>query len=233
MGLIQKVLATLLLSGLGGVAFAPAVLSIEGNERLSGIASVLDGDTIELAGVRIRIYGIDAPEGAQRCKGPKQEWLCGRAATRALERMTSGKTLSCAGRGVDDYGRLLAVCNVDRVDVGASLVRQGFAWAFVKYSKIYLDDERQAREARLGVFEVENVNPWDFRAARWEGARQTVESDRAPDCPIKGNINREGGRVYHLPWQASYPRTKINERTGERWFCSIAEAEKAGWHPAR
>ena len=229
---MQKTLTQLFLAALGCVWFAPAASSIQGNERLSGIAIVLDGDTIEVEAVRIRLYGIDAPEGAQRCNGLKQDWQCGRAATRALERMTRGKTLSCAGRGVDDYGRLLAVCHVDGIDVGASLVRQGFAWAFVKYSKIYVDDERQAREARRGVFEVENIAPWEFRAARWEGARQTVESDRARDCPIKGNISRDGSKIYHLPWQASYPKTKINEQAGERWFCSMAEAEKAGWRVA-
>lgn len=229
----RSIWSVLLLSALGIMGVTPSAAGLKGNEGLSGAAIVLDGDTIEVEGVRVRLYGIDAPEGAQRCKGPKQDWQCGRAATRALERMTRGKTVSCAGRGVDNYSRLLAVCRADGVDVGASLVRQGFAWAFIKYSKIYVDDETQAREARRGVFEVENIAPWDFRAARWDGARKTVESDRARDCPIKGNISRDGGRIYHLPWQASYARTRINERTGERWFCSIVEAEKAGWRIAR
>ncbi len=62
---------------------------------------------------------------------------------------------------------------------------------------------------------------------------QPSQADRARACPIKGNISRSGSRIYHLPWQASYARTKIDERAGERWFCDQGEAERAGWRRAR
>ncbi len=205
----------------------------KGTETLSGTVVVLDGDTVDFDEGRVRIHGIDAPEGAQSCRSERGDWACGRAATRAMERLTHDKKVTCEGRGVDDYGRLLGVCKVDGVDVGASLIRQGLAWAFVKYSRTYVQEEAEARLERRGVFAVENTPPWDFRSARWEGARKAADADRGRECPIKGNISRNGNRIYHMPWQTSYPRTKINERMGERWFCSAVEAEKAGWRQAR
>ena len=43
---------------------------------------------------------------------------------------------------------------------------------------------------------------------------------------IKGN---DRSMKYHLPGSADYDRTRIDESRGERWFCSVAEAEAAGW----
>ncbi|WP_046866739.1 thermonuclease family protein [Microvirga massiliensis] len=201
---------------------------------VAGIAHILDGDTIEIDGTRIRLFGIDAPEGAQRCKDRRgNEWACGRAATRALERLINGQTVTCQGDAHDDYGRLLAVCTTASGEINAALVSQGFAWAFVKYSDAYVTVEAEARKAGRGVFAVDNEPPWAFRAKKWEGATESAEADRQRKCPIKGNISRTGVRIYHLPWQASYARTTVNEKAGERWFCDEAEAERAGWRRAR
>lgn len=65
-----------------------------------------------------------------------------------------------------------------------------------------------------------------YRARRWQEA-----GSKAPgNCPIKGNINREGKRIYHTPWgDRFYERTRINEKKGERWFCSEKEALEAGF----
>ena len=207
--------------------------ALTGRATISGSARVLDGDTVEIAAVRVRIFGIDAPEGAQTCEGSKGRWDCGKRATAALRRLTAGKQVACKGRDLDAYGRLLAVCNVQGVDVGEAMVRQGLAWAFVRYSDVYSASEKVARAEKRGVFAVETPPPWEFRAERWEGAAQSVQVDRARACPIKGNISRRGSRIYHLPWQASYAKTKINERAGERWFCDEGEAERAGWRRAR
>ena len=112
------------------------------------------------------------------------------------------------------------------------MVRDGLAWAFVCYSDTYTAEEREARQARRGVFAADNQPPWEYRAAKWEGARETAGADRARTCPIKGNVSRKGERVYHLPWQRDYARTKIDERAGERWFCDEAQATRAGWRKA-
>jgi hypothetical protein len=135
--------------------------------------------------------------------------------------------------GLDDYGRLLALCITPRGGLNEAMVRQGLAWAFVRYSDAYVEVETKAKEAKRGVFAVQTMPPWEFRAQRWEGATQTAEADRQRRCPIKGNISRSGERIYHLPWQSTYARATINERAGERWFCDECEAERAGWRRAR
>jgi hypothetical protein len=111
-------------------------------------------------------------------------------------------------------------------------VRDGLAWAFIKYSRAYVDAEAEARRAKRGVFAVENAAPWEYRAERWERAAQRSEAERSRQCPIKGNIGRSGERIYHMPWQRDYGRVAINERNGERWFCDEGEAESAGWRRA-
>jgi hypothetical protein len=112
-------------------------------------------------------------------------------------------------------------------------LRQGLAWAFVKYSDTYVGAEAEARVGRRGVFAAANQPPWEFRAKRWEGAVESAEADKQRKRPIKGNVSRSGERIYHMPWQASYARTKIDERHGERWFCDEGEAERAEWRWAR
>lgn len=146
--------------------------------------------------------------------------------------LTAGRTVTRRGHGLDDYGRLLAVCNTPRGELNEAMVRQGLAWAFVRYSDAYTPAEAAARAARKGVLAAQNLPPWEFHAQRWEGATQTADADRQRRCPVKGNISRSGERIYHLPWQSTYARAKINERAGERWFRDEGEAEPAGWRRA-
>ena len=89
-----------------------------------------------------------------------------------------------------------------------------------------MPEEAAARETRAGLWQTDFQAPWEYRAKRWEVAVQ-----EAPEgCPIKGNINREGERIYHTPWGSPwYGRTKISADQGERWFCSEREALDAGW----
>jgi hypothetical protein len=117
-------------------------------------------------------------------------------------------------------------------ELNASLVRQGLAWAFAKYSNTYVADEAETKPARRGVFAAQNEPPWDFRAHRWERAINSADAAQRR-CPIKGNVSRSGERIYHMPWQSSYEKTAVNEAKGERWFCDEGEAERAGWRRAR
>ena len=110
------------------------------------------------------------------------------------------------------------------------LAGEGLAWAFVRYSSDYVAEETAARTAKRGVWQAASEPPWEFRAERWAGAAQTAPR---PDCPIKGNVNDEGERIYHTPWSPWYGKTKIDEAKGEAWFCDEAEALAAGWRPAR
>ncbi len=147
--------------------------------------------------------------------------------------MTKGQEVTCRGDSHDDYGRLLAVCTTGSGEINNALVRQSLAWAFVKYSDAYRSSEAEARSSRRGVFAAENQPPWEFRAKRWENAIESVEADKQRDCPIKGNVSRSGERIYHMPWQSTYARVKIDEENGERWFCTEGDAERAGWRRAR
>ena len=134
---------------------------------VSGRAKVIDGDTLHIAGTRIRLEGIDAPEAKQTCtrKG-KGLWDCGRAATDYLKHMTGGRKVTCESAGEDRYGRMLGWCAVDGKDINDAMVRSGFAWAFVRYSKRYVSAEHEAREAQAGIWQGEAEPAWEFRARR-------------------------------------------------------------------
>ena len=194
---------------------------------VSGQARVIDGDTLDIDGVRIRLEGIDAPETGQRCSRRLIGlWPCGTAATEALARLTEGKRVECGPRGVDKYGRMLAICRAEGQDINAWMVRHGLAWAFVRYSTAYVAEEKAARAERLGIWQAETETAWDYRAKRW-----TAAEDKAPEgCAIKGNVTRHG-RIYHMPWSPWYTRIHMDADKGKRWFCSEAEAIAAGWRP--
>jgi len=132
--------------------------------RLIGKAWVIDGDTIDMSGTRIRLSGIDAPESAQSCTDAgKRSWLCGRAATRELKDHIAGRQLACEWSGLDRYRRLLAVCALpDGSDVNAWMVRQGWALAY-GYSTPYRSEEAEAQGAKRGIWTGTFMAPWDWR----------------------------------------------------------------------
>ena len=199
--------------------------------RITGTASIIDGDTIDIGPVRIRLHGIDAPEAGQRCgKVNGGTWPCGDEAIRRLAELIEGKQIECTADDRDVYGRIIAVCRVDGVDVNAELVREGLAWAFLRFSDDYAALEAEAKAAGRGVWQGEAQTPWDYRADKWARA---AEASPRHGCPIKGNISNDGERIYHTPWSPSYDRTKIDEAKGERWFCDEAEAQVAGWRAAK
>jgi endonuclease YncB( thermonuclease family) len=188
---------------------------------------VIDGDTFRLDGEVIRIHGIDAPETGQKCESEHgRTYRCGVAAAKALEQLLERSPPDCEGRERDDYGRLIAICMAGEEDIGATLVIQGLALAFRRFSDDYVTEEDAAREAHRGLWQGTFEAPWEYRARRWDISKDTAPN---PACPIKGNINRNGEHIYHAPWSPSYDRTKIDESKGERWFCSEGEAIASGW----
>ncbi len=199
--------------------------------EITGKARVIDGDTVDIGPVRIRLHGIDAPESDQTCtRASGGKWNCGAASTRRLADLIDGKQVTCLARDRDAYGRIIGICLNDGVDLNALLVREGLAWAYVRFSEDYLPEEKEARAGDIGIWQAETIPAWDYRAQRWE--RAAAASPR-PGCPIKGNINRQGERIYHTPWSPWYDRVQIDESSGERWFCDEAEAEAAGWRSPR
>lgn len=192
---------------------------------ISGAVRVIDGDTIVVDGRHIRLEGIDAPEIGQRCgRRLFGTWACGAAAAEALVAAVKGRTVACESRGKDGYGRTLGICFADGQDVNAYMVREGFAWAFVKYSKSYVREEAEAKSARAGIWTGEAEPAWLFRQNRWARAEYAAPQG----CAIKANISAHG-RVYYMPWSPRYASVKIEEEKGERWFCNEADAIDAGW----
>jgi len=196
-----------------------------GPGAIGGSAKVVDGDTIVVGGTRIRLEGIDAPEAGQIChRRPAGDWPCGSEATAALAGLLEGKLVRCEPMGIDRYGRSLGVCFLDGEDVNAWMVRQGHAWAFVRYSTRYVAEEGEARAKGLGIWQGEATPAWEYRARRW-----AVVEPKAPErCAIKGNVTGRG-KIYHMPWSPWYAQIDMAAGGGRRWFCTEAEALAAGW----
>jgi len=218
--------------------------------EISGTPRIVDGDTVEIGQTKIRLLGIDAPETDQICLNAKGDRrACGIAARDELTRHSNGQIWECTTTERDQYGRSLASCFIEGEDVSKWMVRSGWALSFVKYSHVYDADEIAAREARAGLWSGSFIAPWDWRhrnkatimlgAASVPVNAQTIllgavsaSSAPSPECLIKGNISRKGGRIYHLPGQLNYAQINMSKGLGERWFCTEAEADAAGWRKA-
>jgi endonuclease YncB( thermonuclease family) len=210
--------------------------------EITGIPRIVDGDTVEIGQVKIRLSGIDAPETDQICLDEKGEkWACGITA--------NGQAWECTTSGTDQYSRSLANCFIVSEDVSAWMVRSGWALSFVRYTHAYDADEAAARDAGAGLWSGSFIAPWDWRHRNKTtiilgrasvpvnaqtillGAVSASEAP-SPECVIKGNVNRKGERIYHLPGQLNYAQINMTKGLGERWFCTEAEAEAAGWRRA-
>ncbi|WP_212742883.1 thermonuclease family protein [Sphingomonas sp. 2SG] len=200
-----------------------------------GSARAIDGDTLRIGATRIRLYGIDAPELHQLCGRGSRRNPCGRTAADALGRAVEGRTVTCMPMDVDRYGRTVAVCRSAGRDVGEELVSRGLAVAYRRYSTRYVGTEDVAHTKRLGMWSDVFQPPAEFRALRrGDGARPgEAVSAPNPSCTIKGNVSSKGARIYHVPGGRDYAKVRIAPPKSERWFCSEAEAEAAGWRPAR
>lgn len=201
---------------------------------LSGQVKATDGDSLRMGNARIRLYGVDAVETAQRCDLNGESWKCGRASRKKLERLTKGKTIECEVKDMDRT-RFVSVCTADGVDLGAEMVRSGWAVAYTQYSMNYVADEAAAKAERRGLWRSNFARPHDWRASRraqvWQAAERQVPP--STDCLVKGNISRDGTKIFHSPGQADYARTRVSVSSGERWFCSKSEAIEAGWRAAK
>ncbi len=131
----------------------------DGRDEISGRAKVIDGDSLEIGRTRIRLAGIDAPEGGQ----PH-----GNAARRALERLAGSGMVKCISRGRDRYERMLAVCYAGKVNLNRRQVRGGHAWDYARYSYgEYAGLERAARREGLGLWAgADPLPPWEWRHRR-------------------------------------------------------------------
>src|SRR5205823_14624619 len=105
-------------------------------DNFVGQASVIDGDTLEIHGTHIRLWGIDAPESSQLCRGEdSSQYRCGAQAANDLDAYIARRAVNCVALSLDRYGRTVATCSVDGADLGEWLVRNGLALDWPQYSK--------------------------------------------------------------------------------------------------
>ena len=193
---------------------------------LTGKADIVDGDTIKVSGIPVRLYGIDAPEGRQTCQRDGKTYGCGKQATQALANLIAGQSVQCEIVGRDDYARALGVCTAADTELNRTMVRDGWALAFVKYSDRYAADQGAAEAAKAGLWAGSFVKPWEWRLGEAQAAQKTRP------CAIKGNINGKASASIIYRSSSSIPELRIDESKGERWFCTEQEARAAGWRRA-
>jgi endonuclease YncB( thermonuclease family) len=144
--------------------FAPLFVAMSAPAgQIVGYARVVDGDTIEVQGTRIRLHGIDAPEMDQHCKRANVPVACGQEAKAALARIIGGGTVACDAHGLDRYGRTIASCVAHGSDIEREMVREGWAVAYTRYSLAYVADEVVARAAKRALWDGEFDAPEEWR----------------------------------------------------------------------
>ena len=144
------------------VLIATFILLITQNVS-SNTVHVIDGDTIKIGNKKIRFSGIDAPELNQYCFKNGKKILCGVLAKKALVKKIGNKIPKCVIEGKDIYKRILAECFINEKSLSKFLVRNGYAFAYRKYSKKFIQDEEFARKNKLGLWSMQFDYPWVFR----------------------------------------------------------------------
>ena len=209
---------------------------------VSGIGHAKDGDSLTVEEREIRLFGIDAPEFDQTCQRDGLRWACGAEAANQLSALVTGKTVRCEQVGTDQYDRMLARCRVGATDINRTMVALGFAVAYRRYSSDYVSIEASAKGNKLGLWAGQFESPSDYRHMKEAPARTKPTSHRGDrkaaassnwagrakaNCNIKGNRNRKGQWIYHLPGMPYYDQTRPEEI-----FCTEAEAQAAGYRRA-
>lgn len=150
----------LLLSAL----FVFALPMVAQARTIQGVPYVIDGDTLDIQGQRVRLFGINAPESKQACGNAGEQWSCGQAATEALRQIVGRQAVTCQVRDTDAYGRSVSTCVTGRgEDVSAVMVERGMANAYRRYSTAYVGLENQARADGVGVWSGDYVDPETYR----------------------------------------------------------------------
>ena len=160
-----------------------------------GQIRIVDADTIILNKEKIRLHGIDAPEIQQSCYIEDQAWSCGKEATEYLKKLFEGvstQSLHCKISSKDRYGRSIGVCYIGEININSNLVENGWALAYTEYSKDYIIYQKLASENKVGIWQGDFVEPWNWRKAI------RVKAIKKNGCVIKGNISSNGKKIYHL-----------------------------------
>lgn len=136
------------------------------NKELTGIARVVDGDSIFVDKNEIRLFEIDAPEYRQTCFNAKnQEYDCGKVSTKFLKKLINNKKVSCFYAEKDVYNRFLAKCFLDKISINHEIIKNGMAviYNFNIASDEIIEIENQAKESRLGIWQGAFELPKQYR----------------------------------------------------------------------
>lgn len=156
------------------VRFSPAVLVLLAilisapafSQSIAGKAQIVSGDIIEINRRHIRLFGIAAPLPGQICTAKGKPWACGQNATFALSAIVERQWVHCKTSGPAKGRTIVAVCRLagaDGPDIGAAIVRQGWALADRRQSNNYVEDEDHARKARAGIWVGDFAAPWKVK----------------------------------------------------------------------
>ena len=181
---------------------------------VSRYLTVSDGDGFMVAGLRVRLQGIDAPEIFQNCLDEKgRKWPCGKKARWRLFELLKGREIEVHVHGVDRYGRLLATCYAGGRNVNETLVREGLAVTY--YSDCYAEAQREARKARRGIWRGQFQHPavWRKKHAEARPGHQRGEIHcRTEEAePLSAGGKRE---MYDVKNASDEARVAVEEATG-------------------
>ena len=200
-------------------------------DTITGIARVIDGDTLDIGGTRIRLALVDAPERDQTCDLAGKPMPCGAAARHLLQTLAEGRRATCLPGPTLSYGRIVGMCQVQGrnlslalLDAGAGALMQHYLPEWPDQAKAMQAAETAAHAARIGIWGMRAETPAAFRAARRKG-------DCPADRPVKAN-DSNNGRIYHLPGSPAYAKTRISG-PDEACLPSARAARAAGFRPAR
>lgn len=144
-----------------------AVAEVPAAVVFTGAARIIDGDTVEIEGRKVRLYGIDAPELHQKCLTMSGLVVpCGKIAKQIINDIIGKSLLHCEKIGTDRYRRTIARCKANNMDIGREMVRRGWAVAYRRYSRDYLHEEEKAEARGVGLWSLKFVRPRQWRKER-------------------------------------------------------------------
>lgn len=215
-------LALILLWAASDFAFTDESRAGGGNPAVMAI----DGDTIQLGDRVIQLYGIDAPELGQHCKHDNVWLPCGLTAAHELNKQLqlSRQEVECQPAPAADPSG--SVCFAGDVDVAQAMLTGGYVIATPTANPDYHELEEKAREARLGLWHSQFIDPAAWR----QGERLPNEPGPADEaCPVKAVVLADGRRVYFVPTDETYDSITVDPAKGDRRYCSDEAARKDGW----
>jgi endonuclease YncB( thermonuclease family) len=132
--------------------------------EISGVPTIIDGDTVKIVNKRIRLHGIDTPEKKQICIRNSKEYSCGEEATNVLKKKINKKLITCKVQDkLDKYKRYIGVCFLENVNLNKWIVKNGYGVAYRRYSKDYIEDENYAKKNKIGLWSGYFIHPEKWR----------------------------------------------------------------------